>query len=113
MAAGIFTKYYTKYLRNMSRSYIVTSQGTLERMPAPIQAEEGKMSASTMRIVVPESSRANILARQRGGGKQYVHNNTANSLNLRDYVEPKTFTREEAHVAAAPTTFNLKAYSRR
>lgn len=95
------------------RSFVVTSNGTLERMPAPIQAEMGaakRKASDDMKIVIPKSTSDNISARLRSTGK-YQQNNTANSLNIRDYIEPHEVKRKERNELKATEriSFNLHA----
>lgn len=95
------------------RSFVVTSNGTLERMPAPIQAETGaakRKASDDMKIVIPKSTSDNISARLRSTGK-YQQNNTANSLNIRDYIEPHEVKRKERNELKATEriSFNLHA----
>jgi hypothetical protein len=78
-----------------SRSFIVTPQGTLERMPAPIVADKStKKRTDDMKIVYPKSVSDSIQARLRSSTK-YMQNNTANSLNIRDYTEGGRGARKE------------------
>ena len=69
------------------RSFIVTAQGTLERMPAPIVADNStKKRTEDMKIVFPKTVSDSFAMKLRSTPK-YMQNNTANSLNIRDYVE--------------------------
>lgn len=76
-----------KHALNMShRSYIVSTQGSMERMPTPILAEPNRGKIERMKIVIPASTQSTFQARLKTNGK-YIQNNTANSLNIRDYTE--------------------------
>jgi len=77
------------------RSFIVTTNGTLERMPAPIVADSSsKKRSDDMKIVIPKAATDIIQARLRSSTK-YVQNNTANSLNIRDYIDGQSLKRKE------------------
>lgn len=103
--------------RSMShRAFIVSPQGTLERMPAPLSvagtSSSGPRESDDMKIIIPKVASDNFKEKLQLRSK-YVQNNISNSLNIRDYVETRsTSTRhkESVHTDKSRHSYNLKSW---
>ena len=98
------------------RAFIVSPQGTLERMPAPLSvagtSSSGPRESDDMKIIIPKVASDNFKEKLQLRSK-YVQNNISNSLNIRDYVETRsTSTRhkESVHTDKSRHSYNLKSW---
>lgn len=98
-------------MESYDRSYVVTQQGTLERMVGKrimggaLGEEDDKR---TLKVIFPKASAESIARHAQFRGK-YIQIEPFNSLHLRDHVEAnaKSYKSESSHTGSA-RSFSLK-----